>query len=236
MVSINDLSHFAEEFAQVYFGRGFGSMTKNELEVLIFHLLKKYGDIKEKSNFQLARELHISEAKIKRMAYEAELSYGYEDKAILQARFLELLGRAKIQKDNGTLRFVVEDKFLRSIIYEDLKQMGYFLDTSFNSEIVSIQKDALIALLGSYYSEEQKTDMVEAYKEARKKVAKAGGEGLDFRGMMSTVFDKLLEKGVDVAVEGVKGIDYETLIKYLSGGFKAINNVIGIITTIASMA
>ena len=236
MPFISDLSQFAKDFAQIYFGRGFGSMNKNDLEVLIFYLLKKHGDIKEKSNFQLARELHLSEAKVKRLAYEAELSYGNEDKAELQSRFLELLGKAKIQKDNGTLRFVVEDKYLRSTVYEDLKQMGYFLDTSFNSEIVSIQKEALIALLDSYYSDKQKDEMTSVYKDVRKKAGKDEDDGLDFKGIMSVVFDKLLEKGVDAAVEGAKGIDYGLLIKYISSGFKAVKDVIGIIATVAAMA
>lgn len=234
MPNLTNPTEFAGEFVREYFGRGFGAMNKNEIEVLIFHLLKRYGDITGKTNFQLARELHIPESKIKRLAYEAELSYGGDNKEELQERFLALMGKAKIQKENGTLRFVVEDKFLRSSIYEDLKQMGYYLDSSFNSEIVSIQKEALIALLDSYYREEQKEEMLKAYKDARKKVGKSEEEGLDFKRMMGLVIDKLLEKGVDAAVEGMKGIDFESLIKSISAGFKTIKAVISIIATIAT--
>lgn len=235
MPTILKPAQFAEEFAKVYFTRGFGSMNKNELEVLIFHLLKKHGDIDRKSNFQLACDLHLPESKIKRLAYEAELLYGVSDKTEFQTRFLELLGNAKIQKENGTLRFVVEDKFLRSIIYEDLKQAGYYLDSSFNSEIVSIQKEALVALLDLYFKEEHKSDILEAYKKVRRDAKKADGEGLSFKEMMSIVFDKALDKGVEAALDGIKDVDYSALIKSFSRGIAGIGAVIHIITTIASV-
>ncbi len=42
MVTITEYEAFAKEFEELYLGRGFGSMNKNELEVLFFHLLKKH--------------------------------------------------------------------------------------------------------------------------------------------------------------------------------------------------
>lgn len=233
MAFITDYQKFAAEFEQVYFGRGFGSMNKNELEVLFFYLLKKYGTIQGASNFQLACELRIPESKVKRLAYEAELTYHMEDIRALRERFLFLLGKAKIQKENGTLRFVVEDKFLRSTIYEDLKQRGYYLDTSFNSEIVSIHKDALIELLDLYYGEEEKDELVGEYKKVRKKAGKADKEGISFKGVMNTVFNTLIEKGTGAAVDGLMDADYGSMIQAVSQGLKAFKSIISIVAKVA---
>lgn len=226
-------TEFATKFEELYLGRGFGSMNKNELEVLFFYLLKEYGDIKGKSVFQLARDLHVPEAKVKRLAYESELSYGDTDHKTMQERFLGLLADAKVQKENGTLRFVVEDKYLRSTIYEDLKRQGYYLDSSFNSEIVSIQKDALIALLDSYYQDEDKQKIVDQYKKARKEVRKADGDAVSFKGVMSVIFNKLLETGADKAAEGLADVGYDSIIRTISQGAKAVTNIVNIIAKIA---
>lgn len=236
MINIKDYESFARDFEALYLRRGFGSMNKNELEVLFFHLLKKHGEgFKNKSNFELACSLRASEAKIKRLAYEAEMSYGAfgdAEKKSFQTRFLALLAEAKIQKENGTLRFVVEDKFLRSVIYEDLKRQGYYLDTSFNSEIVSIQKDALIALLNMYYADEDKRRIVDEYNAALKKINKTAEKETSFKHIMGVVFDKCLETGVEKVIDGIGEIDYSKLIKTISGGVNAIGRIIRIVAGI----
>ncbi len=239
MVTITEYEAFAKDFEKLYLGRGFGSMNKNELEVLFFHLMKKYSkDLVGKSNFERACALRISETKIKRLAYEANMSYGALDdaeKKDLQTQFLALLSDAKIQNDRGTLRFAVEDKFMRSVIYEDLKQQGYYLDSSFNSEIVSIQKEALIALLDIYFSDDKKKEIVDEYKKARKKAKKATEDGTTFNHIMGVVFDQCLEKGTEKIIEGFGKIDYQQLIKTVSGGVKAIGSLIKIVIGFASI-
>lgn len=239
MIRIGDKEGFAAGLEKEYLGRGFGSMNKNELEVLFFHLLKRCSeDFKGKSNFQLACLLRIPESRVKRLAYEAEMSYGIlgeEEKKELQNKFLQLLDGAKIQNEQGTLRFAVEDKFLRSVIYEDLKQQGYYLDSSFNSEIVSIRKDALIALLDSYYREEDKAAIIDSYKSTLIKIGKKEDGVITFKRVMGVVFDKCLETGTGMLIEGLGKIDYQSLIKTISGGIKAIGFLVKIIAGVATI-
>lgn len=233
MLQIKKPKEFAEEFERIYLGRGFGTMNKNELEVLFFHLLRQFGDIAGKSNFDLAIELRIPEAKIKRLSYEADLLYNTQSDDVQKTRFLALLSNAKIQKENGTLRFVVEDKYLRSVIYEDLKKNGYYLDTSFNSEIVSIHKEALISLLDSYYDEDSKKQIVDEYKRAIKKVNSANRNKIVFKDVMKTIFDKLIEKGVDCVIDGAGDYNYSTLIQLISEGLKSVGKIVALIAKMA---
>lgn len=48
---------------------------------------------------------------------------------------------------------------------------------------------------------------------------------ISFKDVMSTVFKKLLEKGVDEAAD--EGINFKSLIKTLSTGVKAIAKLVG---------
>lgn len=215
---------FANDFEKYYLNRGFGTMNKNDFEVLFFYLMQTYGDLGDKSNFALAKELEISEARVKRLAYEADLKYKKESDNELRGRFLSLLGKAKLQKDKTGIRFVVEDKYLRSSIYEDLKSDGYFLDYSFNSEIVTIQKDALIKLLDKYYSDDQKEEINKKYKRV-KKLAGAGDKSL-FSTAMSSLFDAVIQKGVDDA-------DWGKLLGLLSKGAAGIAGIVNMLPMIS---
>ena len=215
---------FANDFEKYYLNRGFGTMNKNDFEVLFFYLMQTYGDLGDKSHFALAKELEISEARVKRLAYEADLKYKKESDNELRGRFLSLLGKAKLQKDKTGIRFVVEDKYLRSSIYEDLKSDGYFLDYSFNSEIVTIQKDALIKLLDKYYSDDQKEEINKKYKRV-KKLAGAGDKSL-FSTAMSSLFDAVIQKGVDDA-------DWGKLLGLLSKGAAGIAGIVNMLPMIS---
>ena len=82
---------FANDFEEYYLNRGFGTMNKNDFEVLFFYLMQTYGDLGDKSNFALAKELEISEARVKRLAYEADLKYKKESDNELRGRFFFLL-------------------------------------------------------------------------------------------------------------------------------------------------
>lgn len=222
-MKILDTTGFANDFEKYYLNRGFGTMNKNDFEVLFFYLMQTYGDLGEKSNFALAKELEISEARVKRLAYEADLKYKKESDNELRGRFLSLLGKAKLQKDKTGIRFVVEDKYLRSSIYEDLKSDGYFLDYSFNSEIVTIQKDALIKLLDKYYPDDQKEEIGKEYKRV-KKIAEAGDKSL-FSTAMNSLFDAVVHKGVDDA-------NWGKLLGLLSKGTAGIAGIVKMLSAV----
>lgn len=221
---IIDVNGFADDFKKYYLDRGFGSMNKNDFEVLFFYLLQTYGDLGRKSVFSLAKELEISEAKVKRLAYEADLKYRKESESDLRHRFLELLSNANLQKDKATLKFAIEDKYLRSSIYEDLKSDGYYLDYSLNSEVVTVRKDALIRLLDKYLSEENKEEIVNEYKRVKKDVKK-GGTSL-FPEAMNSLFDAVIQKGVDHA-------DFEKLMGFIAKGAKGIAGIVGMLSMIS---
>lgn len=155
----NKKNEFATEFIRRYSQRGFGSMNKNEFELMIFDLLRKYGNLKG-SNFKISTILQIPESKVKRLIYEADLKYNQYDEDRIKEEFFKVIEKAKFKKGNEQICFIVEDKYLRSAITSDLKDKGLLYDSSFNSEIMSLHIDAFTELLTMYLPEEKKKDIL----------------------------------------------------------------------------
>ncbi|WP_181001199.1 hypothetical protein [Campylobacter concisus] len=65
--------NFGKEFLEHYLSGSFGSMSKSETEILIFHLLSKHFEIS--SNYEISNLLKISETKVKNLTLNAHLRY-----------------------------------------------------------------------------------------------------------------------------------------------------------------
>ena len=87
-MDIKQKEEFTNEFIDRYFQRGFGSMNKNDFEVLIFDLLRRFGDLKGKSAHSVSLTLQIPESKVKNLAYEADLKYANRDERYVKLAYL----------------------------------------------------------------------------------------------------------------------------------------------------
>ncbi len=134
---------FEDEFLEEYLSRGFGSLSKRDIDIFVMHLLMKHSNLKNESNFDLSMKLKLTETRIKNLKYEAHLKYAESSKDDIKEEFLSLLNKVKLQVvGNETwISIVVEDTFLRNVIKAKVKENGSFVDGSFNSEIVKISVD-----------------------------------------------------------------------------------------------
>lgn len=127
-------------------------MTKGEMETLVFYLLQQSGSFDGMSNFDISLSLEVSEAKVRSMAYNAELKYA--DHSDADFRLLDVLTKSYIHKlDNDRFQFAIEDKFIQRFLYSKLKKINHYADTSFNTELVTMSREALSALLYNYDTE-----------------------------------------------------------------------------------
>jgi hypothetical protein len=216
-MNITNKDKFASEFMSRYSTRGFGAMNKNDFEVLIFDLLKKYGDLKEKSNYEISRALQIPETKVRRLAYESDLKYSQLTEENISVAFFKIVANSKLRGDLNKVEFVIESKFLRASIGAQLKKLGHYADSSFNAEIVRIHLDSFIDLLEHYYNKKAIESIVTNCKQAIKKdkdtteitfqfILKKFLEGLVFQGGKKTV-----DIGVGYFTGGAENVG--TLIK-----------------------
>lgn len=181
-----------------YLNRGFGSMNKNDFEVWIFNYLLR-NDLNAQSNYDISVELGIPESKVKRLRYEASLKYGNpKDKTQYNKAFLSLLDNVNLKKGSGNIiQFAVEDIQLRKYLDSILKKKGFFSDTSFNTEIVSITIDDLVVLLEETCTQED--------KERIKKKAKGKGEFGEFvkkalESIITTAVANSLSQGLNLGI------------------------------------
>lgn len=146
---MNDLKSAIDQ----YLNRGFGSMNKSDFELWIFNYLLQ-SQMKDKNNYEISIMLRIPEQKVKKLKYDAWLKYGSpNDEKDFANAFQSILSKAVLKKDGSTIKFVVEDIQLRKYLDSILKKDGRFTDTSFNSEIVSIDPDDLEYLMKEIWPE-----------------------------------------------------------------------------------
>jgi hypothetical protein len=181
MMELFDNENFSKDLIERYSKTGFGSMNKNDFEVMIYDLLRRYGNLKDKSNYQASILLQIPESKIKRLAYESDLKYGNFQQDDITKNFFEIIAKSKLRPDQNKIQFVIENKFLRTSISAKLKELGHFSDSSFNSEIISIHIDSFIDLLESYYPKKSIELIV---KDCKKSIKVEKGEEITFKLIM----------------------------------------------------
>lgn len=194
-----------DEALDKYLAKGFGSMNKVDFEVWIFDQLLK-SRLKGKDNYAISIYLKMPESRVKRLRYEASLKYATFSEVELYDALNELLSKAKFKKGGQCVQFVVEDVSVRKYLDSLLKNDGRFSDSSFNSEIVTIDYDDLEYILCS--SAEGKEKIESILSKAREKL---NTTDVSFKSLMSTFADsmakgagnKLGERLVDLSCKGI---------------------------------
>lgn len=123
---------------QEYVNRGFGSMTKNDFEVWIFHQLL-CGELKGKTNREISIALRIPDTKVKRLRYEADLKWGSPaDDAAYHDAVVAVISKARLNKSRTQVQFVIEDTALLKYLDAKMKNANVAWDKQLNSENISI--------------------------------------------------------------------------------------------------
>lgn len=184
-----------------YLNKGFGSMNKNDFEVWIFNQLLQ-SQLKDKDNYATSIYLKIPESKVKRLRYEASLKYSSINESNFHQTISSLLSKAKFKKDGQCIQFVVEDVAVRKYLDSLLKRDGRFSDSSFNSEIVSIDINDLEYILCSTPTGKVQVDkIVSAAKKNSNKT------DISFKSLLKTFAESVAkeagEKIVDLSFAGI---------------------------------
>jgi len=140
---------FGEEFMNRYLSHGFGAMTKSEIDILAFHLIKQQIQYREKNNYELARSLRITEAKVKSLTLNASLRYSAINHKDEVANFVEeLLNKDKLAEfENGQVKVGIEDPAKKAEIEYAIKKTGRTPEYGRNREILIFSSETLLALI-----------------------------------------------------------------------------------------
>lgn len=151
------------EFLDVYLGKGFGVMNKTEIETLLYHILKK-NNILTGECFDDSFSLQITEAKARKLIYESQIKYGTTDKDELLLYLRKSVGRclthAYFGRNNKEIKFAIEDKYLKVALHAQLRAHGFFADTSFNTDIVTLDENAFAKMVTLLVPNYQRNDVL----------------------------------------------------------------------------
>ena len=144
-------------FIQAYLDRGFGSMTKNDFEVMIFAELLQTSLLK-KSNYEISIDLRIPESKVKRLRYEASLKYNILSEQDLRDKFKKAVNNANVE--NNKVIMTIEDIALTKYIDSRLKKKGKYFNTSHNNELVIVNFNDFADLLEAVYYDDSEFSQI----------------------------------------------------------------------------
>ena len=155
--------NFGKEFLEHYLSGSFGSMSKSETEILIFHLLSKH--FENSSNYEISNFLKISETKVKNLTLNAHLRYGQSNKDILKKIMLRICDTLDVNFDEniGEIKISIENPVEKRELVNEIKKLGSYADFSFNNEILKIKINVFLKLLNRLVGEDNFKKVFQKY-------------------------------------------------------------------------
>src|SRR5580704_2550840 len=96
--ALTDAQHarFARGFLERYLTPAFGSLTKSEIDLLVFSLLHEVGFVRPSdSQYEIARRLRVTPARVRSLTMQMQLRDATQTDASLVARIVECLSTAR---------------------------------------------------------------------------------------------------------------------------------------------
>lgn len=166
-----------KDIMNVYLDKGFGLMNKTEIETLFYHVFRKHNLLSGKC-FDDSYALQIPESKARKLIYESQVKYGSRDKNERDTNLREKVGEYLLNakfvvnkskgENKGEIRFAIEDKYIRVALNAKLRENYYFADTSFNTDIISLDEEAFKQLISSLVPNYEKDAVYKNFEEKLK--------------------------------------------------------------------
>lgn len=161
--------NFGKEFLEHYLSGSFGSMSKSETEILIFHLLSKHFEIS--SNYEISNLLKISETKVKNLTLNAHLRYPRQSgDEIVRETLVDIAKKfsAIYDEQNGEVKIYIQSSVQKREIINAINKLGSFADYCLNNEILKIRINTLFSLFEKFLDKEKFKDTVQTYLKDKK--------------------------------------------------------------------
>ncbi|WP_103595643.1 PTS sugar transporter subunit IIBC [Campylobacter concisus] len=161
--------NFGKEFLEHYLSGSFGSMSKSETEILIFHLLSKHFEIS--SNYEISNLLKISETKVKNLTLNAHLRYPRQSgDEIVRETLVDIAKKfsAIYDEQNGEVKIHIQSSVQKREIINAINKLGSFADYCLNNEILKIRINTLFSLFEKFLDKEKFKDTVQTYLKDKK--------------------------------------------------------------------
>lgn len=151
---INSLNRdeFTTDFLCKYFELGFSSLSKHDIDLFVYYLIKKHLSLfNGKSNYELSSLLKITERKLQSIQIESYLRY----ENISLSKNLEELnkkigsGEIKPEIEGDKIRILIDSPVLKRDFEYSITSVGHIVDYSFNKNILSLRLSSFFEALGN---------------------------------------------------------------------------------------
>ena len=191
--------NFGKEFLEHYLSGSFGSMSKSETEILIFHLLSKHFEIS--SNYEISNLLKISETKVKNLTLNAHLRYPRQSgDEIVRETLVDIAKKfsAIYDEQNGEVKIHIQSSVQKREMINAINKLGSFADYGLNNEILKIRINTLFSLFEKFLDKEKFKDTVQIYLKDKKLNEKQFFDALNNRQKLIEIIKKFNIKISDI--------------------------------------
>lgn len=168
-ISDNQKIKFVDSFMEHLKNYPFGSMPVRDMNCLLLYLFRENGFIPTDSNESTCDALGINQTKLKSFLVDARYKYGKNNRAENVRSIIKDLSENKVkaQYKNDSFIFFIEDPVKRLDFEQEMKGRGYYIDSSFNSEIVKISATAMFDFLSFYDNTKKHKAFIELVKSSK---------------------------------------------------------------------
>jgi len=139
-----------DEISGHYFNRNFGSMSKSDFELLLFHSMLEYLKAHEPENYsdyRLSKTLGISQTRIRNMKVKAELVYPHQDLADnWKYIFQSYIKYAKYDENTGLVKMNIPDVIVLTELRNYMEENNWYDEYQLNPKLFQCRLDIFLEL------------------------------------------------------------------------------------------
>ena len=140
-----------DKLAERFYNKNFGSMSKSDIEVLMFsvyidRILEKEGDdnFAKYSDYTLSKELGITQSKVSNLKVKKQMQYPYESFDWRES-FSRVIKNARYE--NNKIKIQIPDINLFNEIKNAIEESGGYIDLSLTHRLLQVSPAFFIDLL-----------------------------------------------------------------------------------------
>ena len=180
----------------------FGSMSKRDVDIMMFEALQDLGIIKANPKiYDVMQLLHVTRAKARNLIYEVALRRT-ETEEDLKKQLCDILNEGISFAEKGKVTLEIDNPLVIDYLRKELKDLKHLTDGSFSPELVKMSNEAFADL---YWKEMEGTQ-----KEINAKLKKLG-----MKESGSQAIFGILQEGLIAAVGTVAGESLGTFTEQL---------------------
>lgn len=144
------------KFICAYTEPSLGSMSKHDIDIMMFETMVSLGIIKEDASiYDIMRDLKVTRSKARSLLYEYKLRKT-EDEGALRGELERIMEKPLLSNQSSSVQLEVDNPYLIDYIRNELKKLGYITDGSFHAELVKMSADAFAELYEKTISDKTK--------------------------------------------------------------------------------